>query len=301
MVVNFLDLAIVTVVAVLVTGPLAGLLWWVDRRVEQPLLRVVVAFAWGGMGALVFNLATAQGRLPASGEIGIAIEGLVGIAVVLAAALTVPELDAPADGIIVGLATGFGWAALAAATGGGLTMAVVPIAGGVPAGAAIATAVIDRSFPQRWLWGSMALAGWLAASVTVRAGLTTASGDGPRIAVAAGLTAAIVAATLVTVMLAERHILAAELADEVRLGTLPGWVATAIPAFPARVRGGWRHDGDERAVLARQLTRLALRKWSLRGLRVEERRLPGLEVVRLRHRLRIELTETRQGNDDETE
>ncbi len=296
---NVLSFAAVAVVAVSVTAPLVGLLWWYDRRLGRPCLRVVVAFGWGGIGAFTSGLAAAHGSFPTGVAATAGIDGLIAVAVLLAAALMVRELDAPADGVVVGLAAGFGWAACAAATGAGLTAMVAPVAGAVPAGAAVATAFIDRGAARRILWVVLALAGWLVGVAAVYVGVAAVSGLGPRLAMAAGTAAAVVATTLTVVLLAESRILAGELTDEVRLGTLPGWVATAIPAFAARVRGRWRESGDERAVLARQLTRLALRKWSLRGLCAEERRLPGLEVVRLRQLLRTELTETQRGNDDE--
>jgi hypothetical protein len=296
---NLLSFATVAVVAVSVTAPLVGLLWWYDRRVGRPFLRVVVAFGWGAIGASASGLAAARGSLPTSVAATAGIDGLIAVAALLAAALMVRELDAPADGAVVGLAMGFGWAACAAATGAGLAAVVAPVAGAVPAGAAVATAFIDRGVARRLLWTVLAVAGWLAGVAAVHVGVAAVSGLGPRLAMAAGTAAAVVAATLTVVLLTESRILAGELADEVRLGTLPGWAATAIPAFASRVRGRWRENADERAVLARQLTRLAFRKWSLRGLGAEERRLPGLEAVRLRQLLRTELTETERGSDDE--
>ncbi len=301
MALNVVYLAAMTVAALMVTLPLVGLLWWHDRRVGRPFLKVVLSFAWGAVGAVTSELAGVQAGLSTSGVVGVGLDGLVAVTVVLAAILTARELDAPADGVVVGLATGFGWAALAAATGSGLAAAVAPIAGSVPAGAALATAKIDRGVVRRVLWVAVALAGWSGGTAAVHMSVAAALGNGPRAVVAVGSAAAVVALTLTAVLLAEGRILARELADEVRLGTLPGWVTTAIPRFAARVRGDWRESGDERAVLARQLTRLALRKWSLRGLLAEERRLPGLEVVRLRQRLRSELTETARGNDDVSE
>jgi len=84
----------------------------------------------------------------------------------------------------------------------------------------------------------------------------------------------------------EHQILRRELSDEVRLGVLPPWVADTIPYYRRRVRADWWPRRRERTVIARLLTRLAFRKHAVGRLPDREADLAGLEVLRLRQRVR---------------
>lgn len=293
-----LQAVLVVLVSLVLAAPVVGVAWWVDRRVTHPVRRLAVACAWGGVGAIIAQLARPPEWASPGSLVGPGLEAALGALVVLAAVLTVGELDCPADGLVIGLAVGFGWAVAAAAVGAGPAALGVPAASAAPAGAAMMAAVIERR-ARRVLWAVAAFAAWLWTAVLVRAAVASVGGPGVQVAVVAGVMLLELAVAITVILTAEGRILSGELAEEVRLGTLPAWVATAIPVFAARVRGRWRSSGDERAVLARQLTRLAVRKWSLRSLGPEERRLPGLEVVRLRQRLRTELEEPAGTGDDD--
>jgi hypothetical protein len=85
----------------------------------------------------------------------------------------------------------------------------------------------------------------------------------------------------------ERRVLAGQLAEEVRLGVLPRWVAEVMPSYRRRIRSDWWGRRDERREILRLLAGLAFRKHRLRNLPEEKARLYGLEVGRLRQRARV--------------
>lgn len=78
----------------------------------------------------------------------------------------------------------------------------------------------------------------------------------------------------------------AELAAEVALGVLPPWLGAAAPGVVRRAFVTQWPDRRERVVVVRLLTRLAFQRVRLQPLLRGERSLQGLELGRLRSRLR---------------
>ena len=93
-------------------------------------------------------------------------------------------------------------------------------------------------------------------------------------------------AALYIFLRSEQRILSVELAEEVEFNTVPEWVLEVIPYYRRRIRSKWWPVRRERTVLARLLTRLAFRKHAVKQLPEGESQLAGLEVVRLRQRIR---------------
>ena len=79
------------------------------------------------------------------------------------------------------------------------------------------------------------------------------------------------------------------MAEEVELDVVPAWVLEVIPYYRRRIRSEWWPSRQERTVLARLLTRLAFRKHAVKRLPVAESQIAGLEIVRLRQRIRAML------------
>ena len=161
-------------------------------------------------------------------------------------------------------------------------------------GGALGFAYLSRGKLLRLLWflGGLGLAVALHGSwngVLTGASIT---GDGRGVAAAAAIILGFYIAyvlVLVGLLHGEHLILKKQLAEEVNLGVLPGWVAAVIPYYRRRVRGGWWPQRRERTVLALLITRLAFRKHAMRRLPSDEAAIAGLEVVHLRGKIRTML------------
>jgi len=112
----------------------------------------------------------------------------------------------------------------------------------------------------------------------------------PLLPVGAGLLAvAAIAAVAALAHHLEANILLRELTEEVGFGVIPGAVAQAVARLPSRLRAYWWPQTDERRWLAATLTELALRKHRLRREGGPTSTLDGLQVGRIRTRLRASL------------
>jgi RsiW-degrading membrane proteinase PrsW (M82 family) len=295
--------------------------WWFDRYDREPLHLVAGVFLWGALAAPVLavglcslaGVALGAGPTVMAGLVGPAVEELVKAAGLLLVVLLSREFDNPTDGVVYGTAVGLGfgatenlvYAAAGAATGAvaetvTLILLRTAMCAGVHAlssatfGGCLGYAALSRSRPQRagWVVGGLAAAIALHSTwnlVLVRLG---ASGSSPvHAAWFATLPAlyALYLAALALFLRSEQRILKEQLAEEVALDVLPPWVAEVIPYYRRRVRSAWWPERRERTVLARLLTRLAFRKHAVRRLPRPEADLAGLEVIRLRQRIRAML------------
>jgi len=95
----------------------------------------------------------------------------------------------------------------------------------------------------------------------------------------------------------ERRVIAAELEEEARHGVLPDALVPVAAAWSRRVRAGWWARSDERREINRMLLSLAFRKHRWRQLPEETSRVYGLELGRLRERIRAVLN-PRPDEDD---
>ena len=303
-----------TVLLVLVVAAV----WWFDRYDREPLHLVAGVFVWGALaapviavvGCSVLGAAFGLGPTAIAGWLGPLIEELAkAVGVVLVVVLS-DEFDNPTDGVVYGTATGLGFAAtenlvysIAGAAGPELaqTLQLIVVRTAMAAGIhAVSTATfggllgfahLSRNRGERAAWifgglcGAFAIhAGWN--QMLLRLGAGGGSVPVERWFIAVPALYALYLAALVVFLRSEQRILGRELAEEVELDVVPAWVAEVIPYYRRRVRSEWWPSRRERTVLARLLTRLAFRKHAVRRLPEEASRLAGLEVVRLRQRIR---------------
>jgi len=226
----------------------------------------------------------------------------LGIILVLSLSRT---FDSPTDGFVYGAAIGAGFAVtgqlahgFASAAGPGVAtltgtlgaaswaIAVHVLTTGV-LGACVGAGRLSGEFGRRFAWPFVGLAG--AYFLQVATGWMVLKQS-------AGLVASkpwaliillffLVLAVVVIIFLAESRILRRQLADEVRLGVLPGWTVQVIPFYWRRARSDWWSLRRERTVISRLLTRLAFRKEALLSSQHGSANLEGLEIVRLRERI----------------
>jgi RsiW-degrading membrane proteinase PrsW (M82 family) len=295
--------------------------WWFDRYDREPLHLVVGVFCWGALAAPVLSvfacsaLATGAGLGPGSmiGWTGPLVEEVAKAIGVILVVILSTEFDNPTDGLVYGTAVGLGFAATEnlvysvagvgeSAIGGTLIVILVRtiLAAGIHAvasatfGGFVGFALLSRRPGERFSWMTFGL----IAAVTIHAGwnlmllqMETADGAIPlaRWFVAVPVLYALYLLALVGFLRSEQRILCAELAEEVKLAVVPGWVLDVIPYYRRRIRSDWWPDRRERTVLARLLTRLAFRKHAVRRRPDGQSQLAGLEVVRLRQQIRAML------------
>jgi RsiW-degrading membrane proteinase PrsW (M82 family) len=314
-----LALAVSTTLLMLVVAAV----WWFDRYDREPLHLVAGVFVWGALAAPVFAVVCCSGLgiglglepTTIAGWLGPLVEELAkAVGVVLVIVLS-REFDNPTDGVVYGTAVGLGFAAtenlvytVAGASGPEVTETLLLVfvrtsmAAGIHAissatlGGCLGFAYLSRGWIERAIWFLAGLGG----AVTVHGGwnlMLLRLGDGadgvmfaPWFVIVPGLYAVYVVA-LALFLRSEQRILGTELAEEVELETVPPWVVEVIPFYRRRVRSEWWPSRRERTVLARLLTRLAFRKHAVKRLPSEESELAGLEVVRLRQRIRTMLGE----------
>jgi len=306
--------------------------WFFDRYDREPLALVAAVFLWGAIPVpilaviaegLTGHVMAAVGRGPWLGfaqsvMVAPVIEELLKGLAVLGVVILSDQFDNPTDGVVYGTAVGLGFAmaenALYAlgALGQGpahvgllvlvrtVTSAGVHAVASAALGGFLGIAYLSRRWSARIV---VAVAGFLVA-----AGIHTAwnlaaerwalYGDGHSLATAL-LSLPVVYILYLGVLAAflhwEHRLLVRELSQEVELGVLPVWVAEVIPRYRLRIRSDWWPSREERTVIARLLTRLAFRKHAIAHLPEAEAQLAGLEVVRLRERVRRVLGEDPDG------
>lgn len=289
--------------------------WWFDRYDREPLGLVAGVFGWGAVGGATLSMAVERGVFESvlarlgddagSGLAAVMLPVLLGEALtaagVMAVALLSARFDTPTDGVVYGTAAGLGFAlaenlmaGTAAAVGGVAVMlsrtASTALVHGLATGAfgaLLGVGYLSRSRLRRLGWCVSGLAA--AACVHGIWTLSLESREAPPLLAWVTAAAALLLlwlGMLHLMLVTEHRILARELAEEVRLGVLPDWVAEVLPSYRRRVRSDWWPSRGERTVIARLLTTLAFRKHAIGGLPASEAALAGLEVVSLRRRAR---------------
>jgi len=294
-------------------------LWWVDRYDGSFLRPVVFIFVWGMSGAIVsrgllsfgpYQQLAAKvdlhvGHALQSAASGPLLEELwIAAGLILATSLT-RKLDCPMDGVLYGSAAGFGFISSAVLLNGNGRLELIPVssssvlvaAGGVflvlgahlmasiALGGLIGVSRVRSGWRRRgfWIVGGLAVAVAslmvLERLVILLAGLIAIEW----LALAMGLATC---GLLGLFFLAEHRVLLRELGEEAELGTVPQWVAKIAPFYRKRIRRGWWPAREERTTLSRLFSRLAFRKYALRGVPRDRASLAGLEIVNLRKRLR---------------
>ncbi|MGD8440314.1 MAG: PrsW family intramembrane metalloprotease [Holophagae bacterium] len=318
------DIAALFIALVLSTGLLVAVVaavWWFDRYDREPLQLVAGVFAWGALAAPVLAVVCCSALGPGLGVSMSSLAGWLGplveeIAKALGIGLVIllsREFDNPTDGVVYGTAAGLGFAATenlvytivgAQATPIDGTLVVVlvrtALAAGIHAvssatlGGCLGFAYLSRRSLDRFAWGLAGLSGAVLIHggwnvLLLRLGDASATTAPARWLIVVVALYALYVVALALFLRSEQRILGTELSEEVELDVVPAWVAEVIPYYRRRIRSEWWPSRRERTVLARLLTRLAFRKHAVRRLPKGEAELAGLEVMRLRQRVRVML------------
>ncbi len=283
-----LDLAL----AALLTTAAATVLHRWARSPERAGARALWAAGWGAAFALA--VAAARPFTAAQPAVSITVPAVALVAASIVVLVTLRGLRAPGEAAWLGLMIGAGHGAVAAVFGGA-GAATVQVASGAAAAGLVAWAIVEPRVPQR--------SGWLAAATVAAGGIElgaealrlTSRPDWSVWAAAAGATALALAGTRGF----ERRLLKEQLEREAGLGTLPAELVPALMRLPAPTGWACGLRRDEREALLRTVIRLAVAGWAL--LRVQADRVPvvGLEVGRLRLRLRQALARTEKADESD--
>jgi hypothetical protein len=302
---------------------------WVDRFKGEPVMRLVLMALWGGACGLALRLAAPT--LASFGRPGVVtgfspsltagvpvVEELL-LAAGLAILATSHYLDGPLDGAAYGTVTGLGYATFQVLAS--LATAPSPSQPGVSIvavlGQAGATALVGGAFGLAKLTLRAALRVPIVLAAALLAGVyqgglvlagrwarrTWPEGGTVFDCALGALSVVILLGVAQAGLTFERRVLVRQLAEEVKLGVLPEWVAKVIPWYAKRIRSAWWPRRDERREIVRLLTSLAYRKQQLLGLSEFRANLYGLEVGRLRQRARTLLAlhpPSRDGAESET-
>ena len=319
-----LDVVAVLSAVTLSTGLLVAVVaavWWFDRYDREPLHLVAGVFLWGALIAPVLSvvvgsfLAAVLHLAPAValGVLGPVVEEVMKAAGLALVVLLSREFDNPTDGLVYGTAVGLGFGAtenmIYAAAGLGvvggaetasLVLARTAMCAGIHAlssaalGGCLGFATLAGDRRRRVAWAAAGLAAAVALhatwNLTVVGAAAAAEARVPELWIAAlPLLYALYLGILALFLRSEQRILRELLSEEVALETVPAWVSEVIPSYRRRIRSDWWPSRRERTVLVRLLTRLAFRKYAVRRLPRPQADLAGLEVVRLRQRIRAML------------
>ncbi len=278
---------------------------WLDRRGRESMIRTgcvaaLAASAVVGLGASGASKVTWWVGEHEAATAVMAAMWVAGLVVALGLAGFLGWLDAPLEGVVLGAVAGAAaGAGLEVATGHPEPLVLAPLrvgwqtVAGAVVGGGMSVAGVQRFGAARIAGGTGAwLAGWVLCGALLLGQRVAGEGfaEQPLLAGAAGLLA--MAAVVAVAALAHRieaGILGRELTEEVGFGVIPGAVAQAVARLPSRLRAHWWPQTDERRWLAATLTELALRKHRLRREGSPTSTLDGLQVGRLRTRLRASL------------
>lgn len=296
----------------------AYLLWWLDRYTWEPLPRYLLTAALAAAGGLLLVVGPAsswRGLLLGAPASHVAWEGVVRdaglrlgvLALVLMLFARRGHLDCPLDGLVYGVAAGSGLAAssLVAATWvaqGASLESWLGVTSLTSAGAAVGLgAGWARLRPSGWpqvgpvlsglaggaaaLLASPASAAVLRWTGAHRTGWVWSVGVGTAVL----LPVAVASALAWLLLRLERRLLERGLEEEAGFGVVPAWLPARAARLWRRADASWWPRRDERLVLNRLLLELALKKGRVVALGPAAARLYGLEVGRIRHRLRVVL------------
>jgi len=312
------DILIGVAFGLLWLGVVGFLFWWLDRLEGAPLTIAGLAFMWGWLMTPVVILVVRDligpiftATVLPNAESTLPIQPVSAV-LSITGALCVSWLirgrfDLPVDALIIGTAVGVGCGGASSVLGYGLaTTSWFDVPFGVSRDAVIG-ALLGAAFG----WASI-LKAPVERVALILAALAAASGIGAITLVASirvvrhhlwlqgGIAAQIVSITVMVsvyaviswmlLLLVERPVLKSELTMEYRLGTVPEWAAGVMPSYLKRLRGDWWPSRQERVVISSLLSRLAFRRRQVVNPAQAGNGLGGLEVVRLRQRIRHILT-----------
>ncbi|NOZ79412.1 MAG: hypothetical protein GXP48_09610 [Acidobacteria bacterium] len=289
-------------------------LWWIDRYEEGLLADAGVAFTWGGLVEVIFILMPRLAGL--TGVHGLSwfalhhVTGLIPVILQIVGLLAIVRLgrgaDGPVDLFVYGAVMGAGFGTLwllvqvvLAHVSRMANLSLAHVSGEVflgllwsmlvsgAAGAMLGFGRLRSSFVVRLLWlvGAFAIAAGISLGIPRLARWLDIPARSS-LAVELGAVIVLVCVLLGLLYWGERRILRRELEEEAELGVVPGWVPEIVPFYVRRIRSRWWPERRERTVLARLLSRLAFRKYSLRAHRRDGSELAGLEIVKIREHLR---------------
>ena len=313
--------------AVAVTSLLAALVWWLDRHGSEPLPRLVAAAAlacvaggvWGWGQRQSWFATWPRAELTAGGAVALAgdaavlcLAGIVIGALLLAVGRSCLT-EGPSSGALAGAACGgalaLGWSAAAPLIGVVLRPGELPVRVTLlllQVGAWTGLGVGFARLTLRWPYRALRVAGGLmvavAGCVAALAALScdAAAAGRPWCAVAIMTALAVLAALAVPAgFRIEGRIVARQLAEEVSYGVVPPELAKVAVSPLRRASRRWWPRRDERRAVSRLLVDLAFWKQRLVGLDEDRSRLYGLEVGRLRQRVRrlLDPDDTGAGSD----
>jgi RsiW-degrading membrane proteinase PrsW (M82 family) len=302
-----------------------ALVWWVDRYDREPLHLVAMVFLWGASAAPLATIFAYPFILRALRSIEVSTDsGLLGLGLVTpfleevtkaAGVMLVVafsnKFDNPTDGVVYGTASGLGFAVtenvvygIGGGAGAETSLGILILVGGRTLLSAGVHAICSATFggfigyatlsgrrlsKAAWIFGGLVVATTIHSAWNlslVRFGPVGEGGAPQPWLAALGVLYIAYPIALALFLSSEHRILKRELASEVELETVPGWVLDVIPYYRKRVRGDWWPSRSERTVISRLLTRMAFRKHALRRLPPGDAAIASLEVVHLRHRLR---------------
>ncbi|MGV8042492.1 MAG: hypothetical protein AB2L07_21410 [Thermoanaerobaculaceae bacterium] len=303
----------------------AYLLWWVDRYAWEPAPRYLLTFTLAAAGGLPLLLLTPsawwRGLLlgahaahtawgPVARDAGLR---LAVLALVLVLFSRRSHLDSPLDGLVFGVAAGSGLAAtsLVAASWGPSGVELegwLGLASLTSAGSAVGLGLgWARLRPAGWRQAGPALVGLAGGGLALLVspafgavlGWTGVGLSGWEWGLVVG--AAVLLPVVTTSILAwallrhEQRLLERGLEEEAGFGVVPAWLPARAARLWRRADASWWPRRDERQTLNRLLCELAIKKQRVAALGPDAARVYGLEVGRIRHRLRSLLDPAWQG------
>ncbi len=278
---------------------------WLDRCGREAAWRLLGAVAWGVVTGGVWSAVLrpqAAALVPARATTAAALAASAAAAVLLIGLLRLAPGEGLLDGVAHGVAAGAGLGLLGGGLPPGATFAAMvgaALTAGAVAGVGTGLAALEPRLPRKLvvLIPAAALSAAVLVGVPVLLALPGARDDVRVTAAAAAAGAVLAALVAIAAGAGDGHVLRRELSEEAALGVLPEWAAALAPSYRRRIRAAWWADADERRAVNRLLLRLAVRKRRIERLDESRGRVAGLEVGRMRDRLRRLFSPIEDGED----